>query len=101
MRSAAAFASALLIAPALASANDLMKVYELALSNDPTFLAAQHARDANVALRPIALAPLLPQLVGSYRPGKDRFEFTPPSAEACQANGAPPGCTFKADTRPY
>ena len=101
MRSAAAFAFALLIAPALASANDLMKVYELALSNDPVFLAAQHARDANAALRPIALAPLLPQLVGSYRPSKDHFEFTPPDAESCQANGAPPGCTFKSDTRPY
>jgi outer membrane protein len=81
--------------PVAASANDLMKVYELALINDPTFLAAQHIRDANVALKPIALSALLPQLNGAYRPGKDKFEFTPPDNNC----GTP--CPLKADSRPY
>src|SRR5207253_1381864 len=52
-------------------------------------------RDANAAARPIALAQLLPQVVGSYRPGKDHFEFTPPEQSTCG------GCTLQADTRPY
>lgn len=97
----AAFGFAVLTAPSLVQANDLMKVYELALTNDPTYLASQHARDALAAARPIALAPLLPQVNGAYRPSKDHFEFTPPDAESCQQAGQPAGCTFESDTRPY
>ena len=94
------FVSALLL-PLAASANDLMKVYELALTNDPTYLAAQFARDANVEARPLALAPLLPQLNGAYRPAKDHFEFTPPDASTCAQAGQPAGCTFTSSNRPY
>src|SRR5258708_39322962 len=94
------FASGLLL-PLAASANGLMKVYDLALTNDPTYLAAQFARDANVEARPLALAPLLPQLNGAYRPAKDHFEFTPPDASTCAQAGQPAGCTFTSSNRPY
>jgi outer membrane protein TolC len=53
------------VMPVAASANDLMKAYDLAVVNDPTYLAAEHVRDANTALRPIALSALLPQLNGA------------------------------------
>jgi outer membrane protein len=59
-------ASALALAPGLASANELIKVYELAVTNDPAYTAAQHARDAGIAARPLARAALLPQLAGPY-----------------------------------
>jgi outer membrane protein len=98
----AAFGFAVLIAPATVWANDLMKVYELARRNDPTFLAAQYQRDANAAARPIALAPLLPQLVGAYQPSKDHFEFTPPDDQCPDPEtGQPMPCPYESDTNPY
>jgi outer membrane protein len=90
-----------LLVPAAASANDLMKVYELALRNDPAYLAAQHQRDAQTTARPIALSYLLPQVVGSYQPQKDHFEFTPPDDQCGGPDQLPCGVTLEADTRPY
>jgi len=52
--------------PALAQANDLLRVYQLALRNDPTIVAAKYARDAAVQVEPKALALLLPQVGASF-----------------------------------
>src|SRR5581483_4829230 len=87
-----------LLAPVAASANDLMKAYELAVNNDPIYLAAQHARDYNAAVKPIALSALLPQLNGAYRPGRDRQTIKPAD---CSQFGAPPGCELHTEGNPY
>lgn len=55
----------LLLSPA-AGANELLVVYERALSQDMQLEAARHARDAAVEARPQARAALLPQINGSY-----------------------------------
>ena len=61
--------AAALLAPGLAQANDLMRVYDMAAQNDTTIQAARHARDAAVETRPQARAALLPQLSSSYNYG--------------------------------
>lgn len=53
-----------------AEANNLMRVYDLAVQNDATFRASQHARDAAVEARPQARAALLPQITGAYNYGE-------------------------------
>jgi outer membrane protein len=56
----------LLALPAVSSANELMRVYERALSQDTQLQAALHARDNALEARPQARAALLPQIAGSY-----------------------------------
>lgn len=56
--------AALLVAP-LASANDLLQLYQQALTQDQTLAAAEHARDAAVEAKPQAWAAVLPQISGS------------------------------------
>ena len=58
--------AALLSAPLLASANDLLRFYSLAVKNDATLRAAGFARDAALEASPQARAQLLPQVTGSY-----------------------------------
>ncbi len=87
-----------LLAPVAASANDLMKAYELAVNNDPVYLAAQSARDYNAAVKPIALSALLPQIGGQYAPSKDREKISPAD---CSQFGAPPGCELHTEGNPY
>lgn len=53
--------------PVTAQAGDLLRIYEKAQTNDATFNAAQHARDAALESEPSARAFLLPQLNGSYQ----------------------------------
>lgn len=55
-----------LLGPGLANANDLLRVYRLALSNDATLAASRHSRDAALQAEPRARALLLPQISGSY-----------------------------------
>ena len=55
---------AALIAPPVASANELTQVYDLALKNDPTLRAAHGARTQAVETAPQARGALLPQVVG-------------------------------------
>ena len=74
MRLSSRLLTALLALPGLAvlepaHANDLMRVYDLAVQNDATFRAAQFARDAAVEARPQARAALLPQISGAYTYG--------------------------------
>jgi outer membrane protein len=49
-----------------ASANELLRVYDLALKNDTVLEAAANARDAGSEARPQALAALLPQIGAGY-----------------------------------
>lgn len=65
MRPTALLLTALLALPMAAQANELLKVYELALQNDASWRAAQHARDAAIEAKPQARAALLPQINGS------------------------------------
>lgn len=55
-----------LLVPGLAQANDLLRVYELAVLNDSAFRAASYARDAALQLQPRARSLLLPQISTSY-----------------------------------
>lgn len=55
-----------LLFPGLANANDLLRVYQLALSNDATLTASRYARDGALQVEPRARALLLPQISGSY-----------------------------------
>lgn len=56
----------LLLFPGMAHANDLLRVYKLALNNDATLAASRYAREAALQNQPRARALLLPQLSGSY-----------------------------------
>lgn len=60
-----AFALALALLAPIASANELTRIYELALENDTQLQAARGARDAAVAANPRARGALLPQITGS------------------------------------
>ena len=55
---------AALVAPSVASANELTRVYDLALQNDTTLRAAVGARESVVETLPQARGALLPQLSG-------------------------------------
>jgi outer membrane protein len=59
-----ALALALLV-PSMASANELSRIYELAVKNDTQLQAAKGARDAALAGNPQARGALLPQVNGS------------------------------------
>lgn len=50
------------LAPSLASANELLRIYDLAAQNDTQLRAASSARDAALEAKPIARGALLPQL---------------------------------------
>lgn len=62
MKNLPCFLALALLAPSLASANELTRVYGLALKNDTTLQAAMDQRDAAVQAKPIARAALLPQV---------------------------------------
>ena len=67
------FAAAVLgMAPGLASANELLNVYGLAVAHDSQFAAAGYTRDAALEARPQARAALLPLINGSYAYSKGR-----------------------------
>src|SRR5688500_5220873 len=55
---------AALVAPSVASANELTRVYDLALQNDTTLQAAVGARESVVETLPQARGALLPQING-------------------------------------
>lgn len=66
MRLPACLIGLVLALPGAVQANDLIRVYDLAVQNDASFRAARYARDAAVEARPQARAALLPQINGSY-----------------------------------
>ena len=82
--------------PAIGAANELERLYELALSHDATLQAATFERAADIEARPQALAPLLPQIAASASAARDRagFETTNTSGNSLAAS-----CNFSADQR--
>ena len=69
---AAATAVALGLLPGLASANELLNVYSLAVAHDTQIASAGYARDAALESRPQARAALLPLINGTYTYSKGR-----------------------------
>lgn len=67
---------ALALIPGLASAADLVDVYDLAILNDTQLQASAHARDAALQGKPIARASLLPQLSGFGSIGRQHNKIT-------------------------
>ena len=61
-----------LLAPSLASANELARIYDLARQNDTQLRAAEGTRDAAVAADPRARGALLPQVTGAGTIGKEK-----------------------------
>lgn len=94
MRLTALLLSTALLLPCAAQANELLKIYDLALQNDATWRAAEHARDASLEAKPQARALLLPQIAGSAQRGRQLSEVeTDPSAG--------PTVTTKSDDDPW
>lgn len=85
---------ALLLAPASAHANELLKVYELARSNDTQLQAAAHARDAAIQVRPQARAAFLPQISAGYQETRSDDELTTLNGQPCDVFGNST-CTFE------
>jgi outer membrane protein len=71
------FALALLV-PSLASANELSRIYQLAVENDTQLSAARGARDSAIQANPRARGALLPQVNGSayYEEGTESVDVT-------------------------
>jgi outer membrane protein len=67
-----------------AGANDLLQLYRLALTRDPTLQAASAQRDAAIEARPQALAQLLPQLTASTSATRERETLEAASSPASQ-----------------
>jgi outer membrane protein len=76
MRLHSCLLTAALALPGLAHANDLSRVFDLAVENDATIRAAQYQRDAAIEAKPQARAALLPQLNGAYDYGYTDSEST-------------------------
>ena len=86
-----ALALALLV-PSLASANELSRIYLLAVENDTQLRAAAGARDAALEAKPIARGALLPQINGTGSVGyQDRTTTVNPF----------PPTSDSSDTRQY
>ncbi len=62
--------------PGAASANELLRAYELAQQNDMQFQAATAQRDAAIEAKPQARAAFLPQINGAYARGRDFQDTT-------------------------
>ncbi|HTW75896.1 MAG TPA: TolC family outer membrane protein [Steroidobacteraceae bacterium] len=69
----------LMLLPAAARANDLLRLYRLAQQRDTVLQAAQYQRDAAIEARPQALAQWLPLLSGNASTERERL--TEPAAE--------------------
>lgn len=98
-----------LLAPAAAPANELMRMYQLAVQNDATLKAASYARDSALQARPIAFGALLPQVNATGSTAGDKLTILTYQGQKCvqgqtifDRSGAPIGtqdCT--ASTSPY
>ncbi len=69
-----------------AEANDLMRLYQLALTRDTTLQAAKYQRDAAIEARPQALSQWLPQLSGTAQRQRE-FLSEPASSYLPTTNG--------------
>lgn len=81
--------------PGAASANELIRAYELAQQNDMQFQAATAQRDAAIEAKPQARAAFLPQITGAYERGRtfqntaydNTALFGPPSHDVFTTKG--------------
>lgn len=64
------------LSPLTAQANELLRIYDLAVKNDTAIEAAANARDAALEIKPQSLAPLLPQVAAGYAKGKTYDDST-------------------------
>lgn len=80
-------AAALFAFPALASAGNLMDVYDVAVREDPTLDAARHARDASLQARPQARSSLLPQLSADWSKAQGNSQGTTSSPSVDESTG--------------
>jgi outer membrane protein len=76
----------------LTHANDLKQLYELALTRDTVLQVAHFQRDANIEVRPQALASLLPQVSANAsatreRAGYDTSQISSASSAGCAVSG--------------
>lgn len=78
----------LVVAARPAGANDLLRLYELALTRDATLQAAEHQRDAAMEARPQALSQWLPQL--SATGSRERHFMSEEAASFGLQNGIVP-----------
>ena len=67
-----ALLAAVWIVPMMAHANELERLYQLALANDATLQAASFERAADIEARPQALSQLLPQIAANATAARDR-----------------------------
>jgi outer membrane protein len=88
---AAAFA-----VPALVSANELERLYQLALAHDATLQAATFERAADIEARPQALSQLLPQIAANASAARDRVGY---QSESSLTTSLAASCSFSADQR--
>ncbi|MEV4780585.1 TolC family outer membrane protein [Burkholderia sp. LMU1-1-1.1] len=77
-RLALALGAALLAHAGAASAIDLVRAYQAALSNDPAYLSAVQDAEAGKEYRKIGRANLLPNLSASYSNSKNKTDLTSP-----------------------
>ncbi|HVT34857.1 MAG TPA: TolC family protein, partial [Nevskiaceae bacterium] len=89
MRSVCLMLPALLLLPAAAQANDLLKIYQEARDNDAQLQAAEHARDAGIEARPIARGDLLPQITGSAAESREHDKISSDSLGIDPTTGLP------------
>lgn len=82
-------AAALGLAPGLASANELLNVFSLAVAHDTQIASAGYARDAALEARPQARAALLPLISGEYTyyKGRSKGESSQSSETSVDADG--------------
>ena len=82
-----------------AQANDLLNVYDQALTNDTSLQAAAHQRDALLEAKPQARAAYLPQITGSYGYNRERSQQDTAPQPCNNIPGGPTSCTFNSTTR--
>ncbi|MES2489752.1 MAG: TolC family outer membrane protein, partial [Pseudomonadota bacterium] len=95
MRLKALLLCAAVALPGAASANELLRVYELAQQNDMQFQAAAAQRDAAIEAKPQARAAFLPQVTGGYMRGRsfqdttynNSAQFGPPRRDVFTSDG--------------
>ncbi|HUS23753.1 MAG TPA: TolC family outer membrane protein [Candidatus Binatia bacterium] len=79
---------AVLLWPGFGHANELMRVFELAVQNDATFQASTFARDAAREAKAISRGALLPQISGTANIAEDRFTLHDYDVDPVDPDGA-------------
>jgi outer membrane protein len=78
------------VTPGVASANDLLQFYQLALTRDATLQAATFQRDAAIEGRPQALSQLLPQIGAQGSTARERAGYDSATLQSSLAGSCVP-----------